>query len=400
MKVLIFIAYPRLMAGANRSLLDLLSGLRKRCDILVVSTGEGPVVDVYREKGFRIEVVPPAPVLTTYGKALAKGSALRKLGLALAVLRYTLKLLPLLRRERIDIVHVNDMRGGLLAGLAARLSGLPLVGHVRGEHGVERAYGLAYEWLCHRLITVSDKIRHSLGARGQAKAVTIYNGIDDSVFGAPERKLGWIERERAAGRLVFSYFAVLVPFKGHSVLLEAMARLNAQGFGDRYVVLCMGELLAEYADYQKLLFERQAELGVGNVTFAGWQRNPFDFYTQADVCLMVSSNSGSIELGGQRIALYGNEGFPRTILEAMMFAKPVIGADNAGICEQVVDGVTGRLIPPLDAEALAQAMREMIEHRERLPEMGEAAARRVREKFSSQRCQDGVHAIYRELLGA
>lgn len=398
MKLLYFIAYPQRMAGANRSLLDLVSGLARRCQVLVIVTGEGPVAEAYRAAGLRVQVMPPPGTLNVYGKALARGGLRRRAALAADLLAYNRRLMALLRAEQVDIVHVNNMRAGLLAGVAARLCRVPVVGHVRGELSVGPLFSAAYERISHRLVTVSEQVRQSLSAHGQAKAVTVYNGIDESVIGTAPRRLPWLEAERAAGRLVFAYFASVVPFKGHSVLLEAMAQLNREGYGDRYRVLCLGDFVPEYAGYQQLLCQQQNRLGVDNCSFAGWQQNPFDFYPQADACLLISSNGGRIELEGQSIALKGNEGFPRTILEAMLFGKAVIGTDNAGVCEQIEDRQSGLLIPPLDAPALAAAMRSLIEDPALRQRLGSAAARRVRERFSSRACQDGVLALYRQLV--
>lgn len=398
MKILYFIAYPQRMAGANRSLLDLVTGIAGRCQVLVLVTGEGPVADAYRAAGLRVRVMPPPGALNIYGKALAKGGLRRRVALLADLLGYTRRLAALLRDEKVDVVHVNNMRAGLLAGVAARLQRVPIVGHVRGELSVGPLFSAAYELISHRLVSVSEQVRKSLGPIGRRKAVTVYNGINDSVIVSASRRIPWLESQRQAGKVVFAYFASVVPFKGHSTLVEAMARLNADGFADRYTVLCLGDFVPEYAAYQGLLCELQNRLAVDNLSFAGWQQNPFDFYPLADVCLLVSANSGRIELGGRAITLKGNEGFPRTILEAMLFGKAVIGTDNAGVCEQIEDGQSGLLIPPLDPAALASAMRRLIEAPEARARMGAAAAAKVRERFSSRACQDGVFAVYRELV--
>lgn len=400
MKVLYFIAYPQRMAGANRSLLDLVGGLARRCEVLVAVTGEGPVAEAYRAAGLRVLILSPSGSLNVYGKALAGGGLRKRARLAFELLKFTRRLLKLLRDERIDLVHVNNMRAGLLAGPAARLLGVPVVGHVRGELAVGRLFSGAYELISRKLVTVSEETRKSLGPVGRRKAVTVYNGINESVVKPAELRSAWLEQQGQQGKVVFAYFASVVPFKGHKALLDAVALLNARGMGDRFMVLCLGDFVPEYQHYQARLVAHQNQLGVDNVTFAGWQPNPFDFYPVADVCLLLSSNSGSISFGDEQIELKGNEGFPRTILEAMLFAKPVIGTDNAGVCEQIVDGETGLLIPRLDAEALCASMHRLIDNAPLRRQMGARAAERVRRHFSSEACQEGVLAVYRSLVAA
>lgn len=400
MNVLYFIAYPQRMAGANRSLLDTLLGLAGECRPLVVVAGEGPVVEAYRKAGVEVLVMPPPGALNVYGKALARGNPLRLAGALRDLAAYTARLRALMRERRVDLVHVNNMRAGLLAGPAARLHGVPLVGHVRGELTVGKSFAAAYELICDRLVCVSDEVRKTLGRVGRRKARTIYNGIDASVMRPRQASFPWIERQRARGVVVFAYFASVVPFKAHALLLEAMARLNRDGMSHRYLVLCLGDFVPEYAQYHGWLAAHQNELRVDNATFAGWQADPFAFYDLADACLLISANHGTVRLAGQALALRGNEGFPRTILEAMLFGKPVIGTDNAGVREQVRDRHNGRLIPPLDPEALAGAMRELIEDEPARRRYGEAGARRVREEFSSQANRAQVLALYRELVTA
>lgn len=87
------------------------------------------------------------------------------------------------------------------------------------------------------------------------------------------------------------------------------------------------------------------------------------------------------------------EGVPRTILEAMAMARPVITTDAPGCGETIEDGVSGRVVPQGDAEALAGAMGRFIERPEEIGVMGDAARARVV-------ARNDVHAINRRLLEA
>lgn len=75
------------------------------------------------------------------------------------------------------------------------------------------------------------------------------------------------------------------------------------------------------------------------------------------------------------------EGVPRTVLEAMAMGRPIITTDAPGCRETVVEGVNGFKIPVKDASALAEKMIWMINHREKVEEMGKASRKICEDKF-------------------
>jgi len=86
-----------------------------------------------------------------------------------------------------------------------------------------------------------------------------------------------------------------------------------------------------------------------------------------------------------------HEGLPRTVIEAMSIGRPVIATDIPGCRDTVIVGETGALVPVKDAQALADAMIEMIENRENWVEMGSAGRKLAENKFD-------VNAINADLL--
>lgn len=87
------------------------------------------------------------------------------------------------------------------------------------------------------------------------------------------------------------------------------------------------------------------------------------------------------------------EGTPRAVLEGMAMGRPAITTDAPGCRETVIDGESGYLIPPRDAEALARRMLEFVEDRDRIARMGAAAHARCREKYD-------VRLVNRQVLEA
>jgi glycosyltransferase involved in cell wall biosynthesis len=168
--------------------------------------------------------------------------------------------------------------------------------------------------------------------------------------------------------------------KAVAVLLEAFARMRRAHPGAALVLAGDGE--------QRPALEAQAcRLGIDRaVRFAG--ARPRDAmaaeYAAADLFCLPS--------------LY--EGFPLAILEAMAAGLPVVATAVAGVPEAVADGVTGRLVPPEDADALARALAELAADRERARRMGEAGRRRIEADFDISTVAGAYLELWRGLLDA
>lgn len=92
------------------------------------------------------------------------------------------------------------------------------------------------------------------------------------------------------------------------------------------------------------------------------------------------------------------EGLPLVVLEAMAAGRPVIGTAVVGTTEAVMDGVTGRLVPPADPAALATAILELLASPAMAQRWGAAGRRRFLERFTAARMAQQTAAIYRDLL--
>lgn len=88
---------------------------------------------------------------------------------------------------------------------------------------------------------------------------------------------------------------------------------------------------------------------------------------------------------------YYREGQPRTILEAMATGRPIITTDNPGSRETVENGINGILVPPRDADSLADAMKFFVENPEMVKRMGNVSRRLAEERYD-------VHKINLQML--
>jgi glycosyltransferase involved in cell wall biosynthesis len=94
---------------------------------------------------------------------------------------------------------------------------------------------------------------------------------------------------------------------------------------------------------------------------------------------------------------YG-EGVPRSLVEAAACGLPIIASDSAGCREVVAHGENGLMVPPRDAQALASAIENLIDHPEERRRMGIRGRERVLNEFEESIVLEKTLAVYDELL--
>ena len=92
------------------------------------------------------------------------------------------------------------------------------------------------------------------------------------------------------------------------------------------------------------------------------------------------------------------EGLPLSLLEAMAAGRPVAATRVGGMPEVIEDGVTGRLVPPADPAALAEAIAAILDSPRCAERMG-AAGRARAQDFSDAAMLDRLSAVYRDAAG-
>jgi glycosyltransferase involved in cell wall biosynthesis len=304
-----------------------------------------------------------------------------------------------------DLCHANFWMSGFVAAELRRLLGLPFVitfhalGRVRRQH-----QGAADEFPVER-----DDVERRVIAEAAAIIAECPQDVDDQVdhYGADPAKIrvapcGYDAAEfspldRAVARRV-------IGFDGAGPLLLQLGRMVPRKGIDN-VIQGLGELKRRYGQTAKLMVvggetsdpgkEADPELarlrGVArasrveeDVLFVGQRERKWLKYYYAASDIFVTTP--------------WYEPFGITPLEAMACGVPVIGANVGGIKYTVLDGVTGRLVPPKDPPSLAEAMRELLADESRRQLMGRRGRARVERLFTWQRVARQISAIYLEVL--
>ena len=125
-----------------------------------------------------------------------------------------------------------------------------------------------------------------------------------------------------------------------------------------------------------------SSVGVSDrVHMLGFRRNPYDYIAHCDVLLMPSLH----------------EGLPYTLLEAMALGVPVIASRVGGLSEVIEDGVTGLLVEPQCADALARAIQRLRENGTLRSSIAEEAKKVQRSQYSLEKMAQRYTQIYRDL---
>ena len=175
----------------------------------------------------------------------------------------------------------------------------------------------------------------------------------------------------------------LTRWKGQALVVEALARLAERGRDDFHCLIVGGD--AGHETYRRELEDAVARFGIGDrVRLTGHCDDMPAALALADLVLAPSSRP---------------EAFGRVAVEAQAMSRPVIAADHGGARETVVDGVTGWLIPPNDAAALAERIETALDlSPEARLSMGDKGLKRARALFSVATMCASTLSLYEELL--
>lgn len=310
------------------------------------------------------------------------------------------RLVRLIRERHVDVVHTNQTIDFVLAGLAARRCGVPLVASIHwlaeppaDAGGAPRRFGRIEERiratferrLATRIIAVSEAVRAThVAALGDAFALdrvtVIHPGIeptppapDAAAVAAVRRDLGFGEADPLLVNV-----ARLDPSKGQWHLIPMMQIVRQRLPDARLIIAGDGSVRGR--------LERDiAASGQGDAIRLLGMRLDVDELLSASDLLVLASEREAV-------------GLP--LLEAMRLGKPVVATRIGGVPEIVEDGVTGRLAPPADPEALAAAVVEVLTTPGAAERMGAAGRRLVAERFDAADSARRLAAVYRSLVGA
>ena len=381
---ILFLDHVGVLGGAELSLLDVARHFAGEGQVALFE--DGPFRERLEEAGVGVDVLAAPDSVKNVSREGGKGGDLRSLPGVLALAWRVAR-----RARGFDVLYANSQKSFVVGSVAARLARKPIIWHLRDlltdDHFSPSHRRLAVSLgntLATRVIANSEATAQAFVASGgrEAKVRVVYNGFDPAPFEAvTSGEAAAVRAEIGLGDApAVGVFSRLSPWKGQHILLDALTRTPGL-----HAVLVGGALFGDEERYAASLHEKAVAAGIADrVHFLGFRRDVPKLMHAVDVVAHTSVSP---------------EPFGRVVVEGMLAGKPVVATRAGGVLEIVEDGVTGRLVPPGDVEALAEALRTLLANPEQTSAMAVAGRAAARQRFSRKAMLEGVSRQISEVAG-
>lgn len=329
---------------------------KKRFNVLFVFLG-GDVRErnLFREAGYQVVYLSNAKKVSTF---------------RLSVL---FRLVKVLKKHRVEVLHCHGHKATVYGTLASTLAGTPVVlAHI---HGLRRSRNFRRRLTnfllfrkINKIICVANSVKEDVLNNNwrllKEKVIVLENSVDYERFA--DVSISKDDARRMLGiptnAFVFGTIARFGPFKGHSFLVSAFRKVKSEIPSAQLILVGEGP-------FKQDIQQQAASAGMAqSVHFLGQRSDIPELLRATDVFVLPS---------------IGSEGMPRVLLEAMTVGVPCIGTSVGGTPEVLCDGTVGRVVPPRDADALAEAMTDLAKAPDlELKSLTEKARERIRTLFS------------------
>jgi len=288
-------------------------------------------------------------------------------------LQALIKVVKILKKQDVDIIHCHGFKAGLIGRMAAWITGCPCVYTIHNflPEAVSKIKRMAAIWIEKTLFFKTDYIiavsqalkKYAINTFGipEDRIEVVYNGIqipqseDDGI--CIRKKWGIKEDDILVGTV-----ARLIRSKGIDFLIKAIPKILSQYPNVKFMIVGSGpeeERLKEFAESLNCS---------NNIIFAGYVKYIWYYYKAFDIFILPSLS----------------EGLGISVLEAMASSKPVIASNTGGIPEIIEHGVNGYLISPGDSGEISEAILHLILRPEERKRYGDAGYLTVMKKFDNQ----------------
>jgi glycosyltransferase involved in cell wall biosynthesis len=218
-----------------------------------------------------------------------------------------------------------------------------------------------------------DTIKRDRGSASKIRL--IYNGLnfEDAAKICPNKEKIRFDLHIDPKKKIVITVANLIPYKGHTGLLEAAAIVVAELSGT--IIMIVGEDRGIQKDLERLA----RKLGIDeNVIFLGQRKDISELLAVSDISVLPSHE----------------EGFSNVILESMAAGLPVVATRVGGNPEAIMDGETGWLVEPGNPAELANKIIDLLKDPEKAAKWGAAGRQRVIQNFSYEKMVSEYIKLY------
>jgi glycosyltransferase involved in cell wall biosynthesis len=310
-----------------------------------------------------------------------------------SALHGVLQVRRLVKQVAPDVLHANSTRAGMVASLATMGSRTPLVWHIHDQfkkHPITKGvHFLLRSSAKNSVVAVSHATAQSVrgsAAKGanRSPVTVIHNSVDGRLYASrPDDVAKFIEAENLkTATFRVAMVGLITPRKGQLETIETFARFVSCDAPQAQLLIVGSPVFNNDEVYLQRLKTRVKQLGMeSNIRFMG-HRSDIPLILQSSHLLVLNSTS---------------EPFGLAALEASASGTAVLASAVDGVPEVVSDGVTGKLFPYGDSDAMLQGLRQLHSNAEYRRSLGAAGRERALRQFSQERFLQQFRQFYASL---
>lgn len=386
-KILYIDHYPGI-AGGQKSLLVLLSKLDRESfqPIVACDNYQGKFYKELTDRDLGIyQVKMNHEGIMERSEGNIYKSPLQLFGNLPLVVKATWRLMKLVRRLGIDLIHANSFKAGVFGSLISNITGVPLIFRARSSRYYSY-HGWIDNFICSSadaILANSEFVARSFN-RWEDKIFTIFNPIDLAKFNPTVAKEHKIRDEFCvsdSSKLV-GLVGRITPRKRQEDLIRAIPEIIEE-VGDIKFLLIGEEREQQDAKYPRRIKKMIDNLEISEkVIFTGYRDDIVDVMSALDALVLPSLE----------------EPLARVLIEALALKVPIVASRSGGTPEIIKDGETGLLFPPKDSEQLAENVLQLLSKKKLAQHLTDHGEKLVKRSFSNQATVEKEERIYISLI--
>ncbi|CAM1659748.1 D-inositol-3-phosphate glycosyltransferase [Streptococcus oralis] len=367
MKRILYLHAGAEMYGADKVLLELIKGLdHKEFEVHVILPNDGVLVEALRQVGAQVSVLDYPILRRKYFNPKGIVDYIRSYNF------YAKQIALYAQEHSIDMVHNNT--AAVLEGIyLKRKFKLPLIWHVHEIIVKPKAISDFINMLMGRyadkIVTVSQAVANHIKQSPfikDSQVKVIYNGVDNTVYYPMDASSIREKFDIAQDALVIGMIGRVNAIKGQNDFIEAVEPLLEKN-EQAVAFLAGGVFHGEEWRLEELDKRIASSSVVSQIHRIDYYDKTSELYNMFDIFVLPSIKPDSL---------------PTVVLEAMACSKPVVGYNNGGIAEMVVDDKSGYLVKPNRPQELSNAISLLLDSSEKREKFGRVGYQRQRELFS------------------
>ena len=367
MKRILYLHAGAEMYGADKVLLELIKGLDcQEFEAHVILPNDGVLVEALRQVGAQVSVLDYPILRRKYFNLKGIADYIRSYNF------YAKQIALYAREHSIDMVHNNT--AAVLEGIyLKRKLKLPLIWHVHEIIVKPKAISDFINMLMGRyadkIVTVSQAVANHIKQSPfikDSQVEVIYNGVDNAVYYPMDASSIREKFDIAQDALVIGMIGRVNAIKGQNDFIEAVEPLLEKN-EQAVAFLAGGVFPGEEWRLEELDKRIASSSVVSQIHRIDYYDKTSELYNMFDIFVLPSIKPDSL---------------PTVVLEAMACSKPVVGYNNGGIAEMVVDDKSGCLVKPNRPQELSNAISLLLDSSEKREKFGRVGYQRQKELFS------------------